>query len=112
MDFFGETADARVVDVDADVGLEKEQVDAVELDAIYFGIGGELEHFVEVNAGFSAGTAFADEAGPHGIVKFGVVAFGMLRAHKMRVETCKRRGEAQWEKKTRHKVLKGVFSRR
>ena len=63
---------AVVVHLDVDVRVEQEQVHAVELDAIHLGLGRQVEHRVEVNARFSAGAAFADEAGPHGVVEFGV----------------------------------------
>ena len=74
--------DAIVVDIDADVRVEQKQIDAIELDAIDFRFGGEVEHGIEVDARFRAGAAFADEAGPHGIVEFGKITVSMLRAHK------------------------------
>ena len=83
MNFLGEAPDARVININAGVGVEEEEIDAIEFDAVHFGVGGEVEHLVEINGGFSARAAFADEAGPHGIVKFGIVAVGMLRAHKL-----------------------------
>ncbi len=52
------------------MGVEKEEIDAVEARAVDAGFGGEVEHGVEVDAGFGAGTAFAHETGPHGVVQF------------------------------------------
>jgi hypothetical protein len=59
--------------IDVDVRFEQEDVDAIEPGAVDLGLGGQIEHGVEVDAGFGAGTAFADEAGPHGVVKLGEV---------------------------------------
>jgi hypothetical protein len=57
------------------VRIVEEQIDAVELHAADLGLGGEVEHGVEVDEGFRAGAALADEAGPHGVVQFGEVIF-------------------------------------
>ena len=54
-------------------GIEEEDVDAVEFDAVDAGLGGQVEHGVEVDRRLGAGAALADEAGPHGVVKLGVV---------------------------------------
>ena len=75
--------DAVVVNVYAGVRIEKEQVHPVEPDAIHLGPGGEIEHGVQVNARLGTGAALADQAGPHGIVKFWVVAPAVLRAHNV-----------------------------
>ena len=71
--------DAVVVDVDVDVRVVEEEIHAIELHAVDLGLGGEVEHGVEVDARFGAGAALADEAGPHGVVKFRkVVAHGVF----------------------------------
>ena len=48
-DFVGELLDAVIVDIDADVRVEQEEVDAVEFDAVDLGLGGEVEHGIEVD---------------------------------------------------------------
>jgi hypothetical protein len=53
------------------VGVEEENIDAIEFNAVDLGFGGEVEHGIEVDARFSAGAALADKAGPHGVVQFG-----------------------------------------
>ena len=53
------------------------------------GVGGEVEHFIQINGRFRAGTAFADETRPHGIMEFGIITFGMLRAHKQCLNVAK-----------------------
>ena len=63
--------------------VEEEQVHAIEFNSIDLGASGQVEHGIEVNAGFGAGAAFADEARPHCIVEFGIIAVAVLRAHKM-----------------------------
>ena len=68
-DLVGQALQIVVGRVDADVRVEQEQVDAVELDAVHLGGGGEVEHGVEVDGRFRV-RPFADEAGPHGVVKF------------------------------------------
>ena len=45
----GEPLDLVVARVDADVRIEQEQVDAVELDAVDRGLRGEIEHRVEID---------------------------------------------------------------
>ena len=72
---------AVVVDVNVDVRVEEEEVHAVELDAVHLGLGGQVQHGIEVDAGFGAGAAFADQAGPHGVVQFGK-GIRVLRVHK------------------------------
>src|SRR4029077_2181160 len=74
---------AIVVDIDADVWVVEKEVNAIEFDTIHGGIGSEFEHGIEVNGRFGAVTAFADEAGPHGVMKFGIVAMTMFSAHKL-----------------------------
>ena len=74
---------AVVVNVNADVRVEEKQVHALELDAIHFRPGGQLEHGIEVQARFGARAAFAHQAGPHGVVKFWIVAVTVLCAHKI-----------------------------
>ena len=43
------------LDIDADVRIEEEHIHAVELHAVDFGLGGQVEHRVEVDARFGAG---------------------------------------------------------
>ena len=51
---------------------EEEVVDAFELLAVHVGCGREVEHALQADRGFLAvAIAFADEAGPHRVVKFG-----------------------------------------
>ena len=58
--------------VDVDVRGEQEQVDAVELDAVDLGRGGQVEHRVEVDGRLGLGLPLADHAGPGGVVQFRV----------------------------------------
>jgi hypothetical protein len=54
------------------VGQEEEVVDAFKLLAVHIRGGGEVEHLFEADRGLLAfAIAFADESGPHCIVKFG-----------------------------------------
>ena len=62
--------------------VEKENVHAVEPDAIHLGSGAQIEHGPEADKGFGAGAAFADETGPHGVVQLGIVVVAMI-AHGM-----------------------------
>ena len=64
--------------IDADVRIEEEQIDAVELDAVDLGLGGEVEHRVEIDRRLGAGSAFADEPGPHRVMDGGVFVHGCL----------------------------------
>jgi hypothetical protein len=52
------------------MGIKQEQINPIESHAIDFGPGGQIEHRVEIDARLGPGTSFADQAGPHGIVKF------------------------------------------
>jgi hypothetical protein len=54
------------------VRVEEEQVDAVELDAVHVGRRREAQHGVQIDWRLGVG-AFADQAGPGGVVEFGVV---------------------------------------
>ena len=56
--------------------LEEEQVEAVELHAVDFGGGGQVEHRVQIDRRLAA-VALADHARPGGVVKFGIVV-GMV----------------------------------
>jgi hypothetical protein len=49
--------------------VKKKNIDAIEFYAVDFRFGGQVEHGVEIEAWFRAGTAFADQAWPHGIVQ-------------------------------------------
>ena len=49
--------------------VEEEEVHAVELDAVDLGRGGQIEHGIQVDGRLGIG-AFADQAGPHGVVDF------------------------------------------
>ena len=63
--------------------IEQKQVHAIKPDSIYFGASGQIEHRVKIYARLGARAAFADQARPHGIVKFGKVAVTVLHAHKV-----------------------------
>ena len=78
----GQSLDTVVIRINADVGVEEEKIHAVELDPVHLGLGREVEHGIEVNTGFGAGAAFADEAGPHGVVQFWIVVAAVFCAHK------------------------------
>ena len=58
--------------VDVDVRIEQEQIDAVELDAVDFGRGRQVEHRVEIDRRLGI-RALADHSRPGGVVKFGKV---------------------------------------
>ena len=81
-DLLGKALYAIVIHLDVDVGVEQEQVHAIELDAIHLGLGRQAEHRIEVNTRFSARAAFANKARPHGVVELGVVAVTVFCAHK------------------------------
>src|SRR6202035_3073128 len=49
--------------------VKQEKVDAVDLDAVHLGLGGQVEHGVEVDERLGAGGAFADDAGPGCVVE-------------------------------------------
>ncbi len=55
--------------------IEKEQIHAIELHAVDLRRRGEIQHGIEINGRFSARTALAHQAGPHGIVQFRVNIF-------------------------------------
>ena len=75
-DFVGHGADGVVAGVGVGVGMKQEQIDALELLAIDLGIGRQLEHAVEADRRMVGAGLLADEAGPHGVVEFGVGVFG------------------------------------
>ena len=53
------------------MGQKKKVVDAIELSAVDLGGGGKVEHVLETDGGFlSFVVAFANETGPHCIMKF------------------------------------------
>ena len=58
--------------IDADVRIEQKQIDAVEPLAVDLGRGRQIEHRIELDRRLAA-LAFADDAGPRGVVKFGKV---------------------------------------
>jgi hypothetical protein len=80
LDSVGKSLEAVVINIDADVRFEKKKIDTVKFDSVNLGTGCQIEHGIEINAGFSARTAFANEARPHGIVKLGAGVM-ILRAH-------------------------------
>ena len=53
--------------VDAGVRGGQKQIDAVEMDAVYLGLGRQVEHGFQWNERLRTG-ALAYEAGPHGVV--------------------------------------------
>ncbi len=67
-DLVSESLNAIVTDVDVDVRIVGEQVNAIEFHAVHFRVGGEVEHGVEVNERLGTGAAFSDEARPYGVV--------------------------------------------
>ena len=71
-DFVGQGFEFIVGRVDVDMRVEEEQIDAVEPHALDFGVGGQVEHGIQVDRRFAA-RPFADNARPCGIVEFGVV---------------------------------------
>lgn len=68
-DLFREGLQPVVRDVNINVRLEEEDINAVELHSVDLGLGCQVEHCVEVNAWLGSGAAFAHKAGPHGIVQ-------------------------------------------
>ena len=75
-DLVGEPLEVVVGRVDADVRIEQEQVDAVELDAVDLRVRGQVEHRVEIDRRLGVRAAFADEARPHRVVKGGIFVRG------------------------------------
>ena len=74
-----------IVGVDADMRVEQKQVDAVEPLPIDFRRGGAVEHGVEVDWRVRGARFFADQAGPGGVVQFGV-GVGHGEGRRLRVE--------------------------
>ena len=70
--FLGQLFELLVGRVDADVRIEQKQIDAVELLAVDLGRGRQVEHRIEIDRRLAA-VAFADDAGPGRVVKFGKV---------------------------------------
>ncbi len=75
----GQRLELVVGGVDVDVRGVQEQVEAVELDAVDLGRGGQVEHRVQADRGLRA-LALADHAGPGRVVQLGEVV-GMAAAH-------------------------------
>ena len=69
-DLVGHLADVGVARVGIEVGVEEEEVDAVELLAVDLGVRRELKHAVERDRGMVGAGLLADESGPHGVVQF------------------------------------------
>ena len=69
-DLVGHLADVGLARVGIEVGVEEEEVDAVELLSVDGRLGGELEHAVERDRGMVGAGFLADESGPHGVVQF------------------------------------------
>ena len=80
-DLVGHGLEVVVADVDVDVRVVEEDVDAVELDAVDLGRGGQVEHRVQVDRRLGAGAPLADQAGPHRVVQFRE-RVGMAAAHR------------------------------
>ena len=71
-DLIGDLLDLVIAGIRVGVREEEEVVDAFKLLAVHIRGGGEVEHALEADRGFLAfAIAFADEAGPHRVVKFG-----------------------------------------
>src|SRR5437879_4693777 len=62
--------------------FKQKQIHSVKLDAIHLGIRREVKHGIKIDARLSSGTAFADQSGPHGIVKLGIITMAMFSTHK------------------------------
>ena len=77
LDFLSDRLQFIFLHVDADVRVEKEDVDPIELDAVDLGFRSQVEHGVQVNAWFGARAALANQAGPHGVVEFGKIILGL-----------------------------------
>ncbi len=68
-DVVGERSDLIGRRIDIGMRRGKEQIDAIEFDAVDFGGLRQVEHGVEIDRRLRIRT-FADEAGPHGVVQF------------------------------------------
>ncbi len=53
------------------VGMEEEEIHALELLPVHLRIGGEFEHALQADGRVVRAGLFADEAGPHRVVQFG-----------------------------------------
>ena len=69
LNLLGELLDAVVGDVDVDVRVVQEQVHAIELHAVDLGLGGVVEHLVEIDRRLGALPALAHQTRPHRIVQ-------------------------------------------
>ena len=80
-DVIDQTLDVIWRAVDRKMRIGEPKIDALELLAIELGVGRELEQRSSEMIGSVSPRALADDAGPHGVVKFGVVvAQGMRRS--------------------------------
>ena len=78
-----ELFDAVIVDIDAGMRIEKEDINAIESNAIDFGFGGQVEHRVEVDAGSAPGLPLPTRPGHMALCSFGKVALAVF-AHCFR----------------------------
>lgn len=72
-DFVRHGADGVVSGIGIGVRVKEEEIDAVELLAVDLGSGCHLQHTVETDGRVVGARLFADEAGPHGVVKLGEI---------------------------------------
>ena len=79
-DLVCQTLNAVIVNLDTEVRIEQENIDAIKPNPVDFRASGQIEHRVQVDGRFGARAAFADQAGPHGIVELGK-GIGVLCAH-------------------------------
>ena len=49
--------------------VEQKEVNTVEFLAVHIGVGCQFQHLFKADEIFSAGRAFTDKTGPHGIMK-------------------------------------------
>src|ERR1051326_1829938 len=71
------------------MGLEQENIDSIEPSAVDAGLRGQIQHGIEIDAGFGSGAAFAYQARPHSIVQFG------KRIARLRIHTIYRFGSSE-----------------
>ena len=76
-DAVGQLLQVVVRRIDADVRIEEEEIDAVELDAVHLRLRGVVEHRLEIDRRLGAGSALADETGPHRVMDSGVFVHGV-----------------------------------
>ena len=104
-DFVREPFQIVIAGINAYMRVEQEQVHAVKLHAVHLRFGGEIEHRVEINGWFRAGAAFADEAGPHGVMKFWKSIF----THRLTFRIKRWLANINAAKRRRRQALLGIF---